>query len=89
MRFIPEGSGPLLSLAAIAVVAASCTPAVDEPVVLDSTPVQSQSKLIWTSPEGCKVYRLLEQYNEYSSQYIHVVVCSNTANASAGNVLAN
>lgn len=86
MRFIPDGSGPLLSLAAIvvtiAITATACQPA-ERPSRAD--PIQSESALIWNSPEGCKVYRLVDGY---TGQYVHVTVCPNTASGSTNNVLA-
>lgn len=86
MRFIPDGSGPLLTIsalvAAIAIGVTACQPADAVPETPDTTPVQSPAKLIYTTPEGCKVYRITDRYDSYSAVYVHSTVCPNTATAS-------
>ncbi len=93
MRFIPEGSGPLLSLAAIvatiAVVAVSCAPAVEEDnsAVVAASGGNPEYRVLFTSPEGCKLYKVRDN-TPGGDSYAYMTACPSPAPGASSNVLA-
>lgn len=79
----------ILVLACIAVGLASCAPPAPE-IAHEVVPATGENPEYWvlfTSPEGCKLYKVRDRTPAGDSA-AYMTVCPNDVSASAGNVLA-